>query len=213
MVTGTKQLLNSFFGREGNTLESDLLQSCLAWQKWDTQQASSVCRALDHWLPWLTCVARLRTCWTSSCVSEGFFKNSFTIAVRRVSCTWERGAWERLEIHPFINVSQVSTSFTDIKHKTSVSSLFLASETHSNELRLLAVTKQFHRHIPEHQTEVCVILWCTPSLPKFWSPVQPFPQEICNLWNPLQICLVLPRREFLEIQTTKQNCRFPGVLF
>lgn len=38
----------------------------------------------------LTCVARLSTCWTNSCVSDGFFKNSFTMAVNKVSCTWRK---------------------------------------------------------------------------------------------------------------------------
>lgn len=33
----------------------------------------------------LTCVARLRTCCTSSCVSDGFLRNSLTMAVSRVS--------------------------------------------------------------------------------------------------------------------------------
>lgn len=39
--------------------------------------------------PLLTCVARLNTCCTSSWVSVGFFRNSFTIAVRSCSCTYQ----------------------------------------------------------------------------------------------------------------------------
>lgn len=37
-------------------------------------------------LIWHTCVERLRTCCTSSCVSVGLFRNSFTMAVN--SCSW-----------------------------------------------------------------------------------------------------------------------------
>lgn len=49
MVTGTKQILNRVSLGEKGTLESDLLQSCLAWQMGDTQQASTVSAGL-----WIT---------------------------------------------------------------------------------------------------------------------------------------------------------------
>lgn len=43
----------------------------------------------------LTWVAKLRTCCTNSCVSEGFFRNSFTMAVSKVSWTCRQTKWHQ----------------------------------------------------------------------------------------------------------------------
>lgn len=114
-------------------------------------------------------------------------------------------------------MSQVSTSFPKIKHKNSVSSQHYTILCQWNPVSWDSDSCLLQNTFTDKSLSSRLrFVWCcyaTPSLPKFWSPVQPFPQQIYNLWNPLQFCLVLPRRKILEIRTTKQNCRFPRVLF
>lgn len=114
-------------------------------------------------------------------------------------------------------MSQVSTSFPKIKHKNSVSSQHYTILCQWNPVSWDSDSCLLQNTFTDKSLSSRLrFVWCcyaTPSLSKFWSPVQPFPQQIYNLWNPLQFCLVLPRRKILEIRTTKQNCRFPRVLF
>lgn len=84
MVTGTKQLLNSLFGREGN-LESDPLQSCLAWQMGEAHSRSAqclqgsgsldplayLCGQAEHLLHQLLCLRRLFQEQFHYCSQEG----------------------------------------------------------------------------------------------------------------------------------------------
>lgn len=42
----------------------------------------------------ITCVVRVSTFWTRSCVSVGFLRKSFTMAVNNCSCTCEFSSWK-----------------------------------------------------------------------------------------------------------------------
>lgn len=105
----------------------------------------------------VTWVARLRTCCTSSWVSDGFLRNNFTIAVSRVSwtCEWEHSvqlmcfnftvmiwSWGMAETNPSIQFSDgrtwVLSSWKPSRKLSSNSSALSILSAYSPTIQIIA---------------------------------------------------------------------------
>ncbi len=103
----------------------------------------------------LTWVARLSTCWTSSWVSEGFFRNSFTMAVSRVNWTWKQqcsGYWIRsLLLYKIYTVYKPKSKYkTNLKTSNLGAFIMKALKETLQELISVVDTLSIFTHNPNH---------------------------------------------------------------